>query len=217
MCTYMSSDLPSTSQRAPPGSGQAAPQWGAVLGEGGPQPPLLSSSCAPCGWGGACGGWRLLELGGHLAQPERSDHPSAGLGVPGTPPACESRARLSPPTAGLGAGSAARGPRAPGNSHRSSVGGGPSRSLPVPGRLPGPRPLLPLLAPRLLPQSPAAEQRSAPQVPSAGGSGVGDPRPGGDGAEARPLLLFSLRAGLASSLSPRGLCPPEPGVPLCWL
>lgn len=37
----------------------------------------------------------------------------------------------------------------------------------------------------------------------------------GGGASAAPSL--SLRADPASSLSPRGPCPPEPGVPLRWL
>lgn len=128
-----------------------------------------------------------------------SDHPSAGTGVPGTPPACGARARLCPPTAGRDAGSAAPGPRAPGSSRRASARAGPSRRLAVPGRRPDPRPPLPLPGPRLVPQSPPAEQRSRYRARAGAGPetrgrvGRGSFSPGG------PAGVLQLAAGTASA------------------
>lgn len=162
-------------------------------------------------------GW-FLQQGGDLAQPGRSDRPSAGRGVPGTPPACKARARLSPPTAGLGAGSAAWGPRAPGSSHRSSARIGPSRRFPgswAPARAvaasssPGPAAPAAVASGGAALRAPGTERTPEPGRRPLAGWG------GGGGAAAAPSLPASRPASSrARGASALALTSP-PGV-LLW-
>lgn len=210
--------------RGDPHCGWAARHWGAVLDKGRSQSPPLSLSRAAasttCGLGkGYAWLWRLLQLGRRLDAAGAPGSPLRRPGVLGTPPAREAGALLSPPPAGRGAGSAARGPRAPGSARRLPRARRPLAAPPrLPGRLPGPPPPLPLAAPRRLPHSPAAEQRRAPQVPGAGGSGARDPAAGwggGGGAAAAPSVPAGPH-GVAPAPARRGVpCRPKPGGCLC--
>lgn len=209
--------LPRLARRRP--CGWAAPSWGAVLGSGGQDPRefLLRRRHERVGEG--CAGWRRRTLGrrpGGAEDPER----------------WEAGARLSPPTAGRGAGSAARGPRAPGSATGSLARACPSR------RLPGSLGACPARGRLFLPSPRGAcrsrRQRSSAERPGTERGRERGPGPGGGAAAAaavpagRPGVLphaaggrgrpspGCLRAGSETCLPHRGLCcgsPPHPRHP----
>lgn len=167
---------------------------------------------------GYAGLWRLLQLGRRL---DASGAPGSSLRRPrvlGTPPSREAGALLSPPTAGRGAGSAARGPRS-------------RQHPPAPPRA---------LAPRSTSQAPwapawpaAASSARSPAAPAAfTGSGAAlsapgtgrrrewGPRPGGRVGRGRRRGCCSFCPRWSARRPPTPArrkvpCQPKPGGCLC--
>lgn len=157
--------------------------------------PPLCSSCAAA----TSGGRGVWGAGGRRRRPGGAEDPAR----------CGAGARLSPPTAGRGAGSAARGPRASGSATAPPRAPAPRRASRAPWA-----PARPAAASSFpSPAAPAAVagRGAAPsaQVPSAGGSGAGDRR-------RRGRCCCSCPRGPAGRppARRRGPWPPKPWLPL---